>query len=541
MTDPGIALQTLLHNAKVPALKELVGEEVLSVLQELDPNFVTKNSIGNLAAKLIDPATVLSNELTRKKIVRMLPLPKARELAQRLGIKDGRTLYDDLCLNVTSSSCLEVLHSFFGVVQSPLDTIDTPSGRVQIAANYSLFDHQRTAASRVEDAISDAPRKVLLHMPTGSGKTRTAMHIIANHLRQNDPTMVCWLAQSAELLEQAAREFETAWSHLGNRKVDLIRFWGRGRQDLLDVQDGILVAGLSKMSSFNNKNPAMTLRLADRISLTIIDEAHQAIAPTYASVLTTLHSKRPRNALLGLTATPGRSWSDIDEDRKLAGYFDNRKVMLEIEGYNDPITFLISEKYLAQPVFSYLESDAEIKITDSDIVELTTAVDVPERILNRLGTDTQRNIKVLLAIENILNRHHRIIVFAPTVENAHTLATVLSFRGHEAFIVTSESKAADRERAIRRFKSNDERPMVIVNYGVLTTGFDVPAISAAVIARPTRSLVLYSQMIGRATRGTSVGGNERAEIVTIIDPHLPGFGNMVDAFKNWEDVWNTLP
>lgn len=79
--------------------------------------------------------------------------------------------------------------------------------------------------------------------------------------------------------------------------------------------------------------------------------------------------------------------------------------------------------------------------------------------------------------------------------------------------------------------------MVVVNYGVLTTGFDAPATSAAVIARPTRSLVLYSQMVGRATRGTRAGGNEKAEIVTVVDPHLPGFGSVADAFKNWEDVW----
>ena len=60
--------------------------------------------------------------------------------------------------------------------------------------------------------------------------------------------------------------------------------------------------------------------------------------------------------------------------------------------------------------------------------------------------------------------------------------------------------------------------MIVVNYGVLTTGFDAPAISAAVIARPTRSLVLYSQMIGRATRGTRAGGNAEAEIVTVCRP-----------------------
>jgi superfamily II DNA or RNA helicase len=80
--------------------------------------------------------------------------------------------------------------------------------------------------------------------------------------------------------------------------------------------------------------------------------------------------------------------------------------------------------------------------------------------------------------------------------------------------------------------------MVICNYGVLTTGFDAPKTSAALIARPTRSLVLYSQMVGRAIRGERAGGNKSAEIVTVVDPELHGFGDVSAAFTNWEDVWD---
>lgn len=57
------------------------------------------------------------------------------------------------------------------------------------------------------------------------------------------------------------------------------------------------------------------------------------------------------------------------------------------------------------------------------------------------------------------------------------------------------------------------------------------------IARPTKSLVLYSQMVGRAIRGPAAGGNATAEIVTVVDTDLPGFGSVADAFVNWEDVW----
>jgi DNA repair protein RadD len=50
--------------------------------------------------------------------------------------------------------------------------------------------------------------------------------------------------------------------------------------------------------------------------------------------------------------------------------------------------------------------------------------------------------------------------------------------------------------------------------------------------------VLYSQMVGRATRGPLAGGNEACEILTVHDPAYPGFGDIAEAFFNWEDVWH---
>ena len=327
MTDtsaaaPGIALQTLLRNAKGAALRELIGPSIVDTIRGLDPDLASGNRLGELAASLIEPSGALRDAQMRERIVRMLPLPKARELGQRLGARDGRALYDDLCSKAADNAALEILFSFFGVVHDPRVPADTSPDTMQALAGYALFAHQRTAADRVMDALADTPHKVVLHMPTGAGKTRTAMHIVATHLRQHEPTVVCWLAQNAELLDQAADEFENAWRYLGNRETGLIRFWGPRKPDVLSIYDGVIVAGLGKMSALENRDPATLLRLADRVSLTIIDEAHQAIAPTYAAILTALYSKRPHNALLGLTATPGRSWSNIDEDRKLSDYFD---------------------------------------------------------------------------------------------------------------------------------------------------------------------------------------------------------------------------
>ena len=538
VTAPGIALQTLLCNAKPAVLRELIGPSIINTLHDLDSNIVSGDRLGELATRLIEPSEVLTNPEKREQIIKSLPLPKARELACRLGIVDGRGLYKDLCTKVADESCMSILQSFFGVVQDPRAPADDAPDSTQISAGYALFDHQRVAADRVLSALSEERRKVILHMPTGSGKTRTTMHIVAEHLRRSEQTVVCWLAHNAELLEQAADEFEKAWEYLGNRETGLVRFWGNRKPDVLCIYDGLIVAGLAKMSSFDNRDPAALLKLADRVSLTIIDEAHQAIAPTFAAILTALYSKRPRNGLLGLTATPGRSWSDIEEDRRLSEFFDGCKVMLEIEGYNDPVSFLIDQEFLARPNFRTLNSDAGLELTEKDVNELSIAIDVPQKILERLGMDRQRNLKILSSVEDLTTRHRRIIVFAPSVENARILAVILSLRGHEAFVVTSQSDSSERERIIKRFKSNVGRVMIVVNFGVLTTGFDAPAISAAVIARPTRSLVLYNQMIGRATRGKKAGGNAEAEIVTVVDPNLPGFGSISEAFENWEDVWN---
>jgi len=538
LATPGMALKTLLHNGKASALRDLIGPSIMDTIQGFDPDLGSGSGLGELAAHLIEPIEALRNAELRERIIRMLPLPKARELGKHLNARGGRTLYEDLCKKAADRSALPVLYSFFGVVRDEHASSDLPSDAVKAKAGYALFNHQRTAAERAMKALEIEPRKVVLHMPTGAGKTRTAMHIVAAHLRQHEPTVVCWLAQNAELLDQAADEFENAWRCLGNRETSLFRFWGHRKPDILNIHDGIIVAGLGKISALDSRDPATLLKLADRVSLTVIDEAHQAIAPTYAAILTALYSKRPHNALLGLTATPGRSWSDIDEDRELSSYFEGCKITLEVEGYNDPVDFLIDQRYLARPIFHTLNSDAGLQLTKQDVKELSTSIDVPEQVLRRLGLDAQRNLKILSAVEDLLSRHSRVIVFAPSVENARMLTAILSLRGREAYLITGRSDPRERGRIINRFKSDADPAMVIVNYGVLTTGFDAPAISAAVIARPTWSLVLYSQMIGRATRGTRAGGNVEAEIVTVVDPHLPGFGSLADAFKNWEDVWD---
>jgi DNA repair protein RadD len=154
-----------------------------------------------------------------------------------------------------------------------------------------------------------------------------------------------------------------------------------------------------------------------------------------------------------------------------------------------------------------------------------------------LAEDEMRNLAIITEVEQLAKRHHRIIVFAATVHHADLLACILSARGHKAAFITSRTENHLRAKLIEDFKSDRDDVQILCNFGVLTTGFNAPRTSAALIARPTKSLVLYSQMVGRAIRGPKAGGSAKAEVVTVVDYQLPGFGSVAEAFSNWEDVW----
>ena len=408
---------------------------------------------------------------------------------------------------------------------------------IDIRPEYRLFPHQRDAVARVLSSLEHEPRRVLLHFPTGGGKTRVAMNVIADNLRQYEPALVIWLAYSEELCEQAVDEFRRAWSVLGNRQLGVHRFWGPFDLDFDQLRDGLLVAGLSKMYNVARTSVRRISSLADKVTMVIIDEAHLAVAETYALTLDVLATKRADTRLLGLTATPGRTWADIEADEELARFFDRRKVTLRVAGYENPIDYLIDEGYLSRAEFRSLLYEGGYVPSVQDLDRISNSLDVPLAILNRLAQDEQRNLVIVRELERLANNHPRILFFAATVDHARLIATVLRARGLEASAVTAETAPLERSRIIARFRGSSDETQVLCNYGVLTAGFDAPATSAAVIARPTTSLILYSQMVGRAIRGPKMGGTERCEVVTVVDRDLPGFGSVAESFMNWQDVW----
>ena len=528
----------LLKRADDEVLQSIVGTPVVRLLNAIDTRLATPAAMRELVNKVWAPEEVLRRDDARTRLLELMPPEDATSLVADLGLPTGDPFGQLRTLRPSKGSALEQrLFAALSVIPATVDEAIQPPASQPIFAKFGLFEHQREAIRRARSLLDGERRRVLLHMPTGSGKTRTAMHLVCQYLQSCEPSLVVWLAYSEELCEQAAQEFEKSWSHLGDRPIPLHRYWGDRHLDISEVRDGLVIAGLAKLHSRTQRDADFILRVADRAELVVFDEAHQAIAPTYEFVLETLLGRRSTTRLLGLSATPGRTWNDPDEDQRLADFFYRQKVTLDVPGFESPIDYLVTAGYLAKPEFRQLLYAGGVNLTDRDRRQVAEALDLPRALLERLAEDDQRNLLILDQVERLVREHDRVLVFAASVAHARLLAGVLGARGVWAEAVTSSTPSDLRSRLITRFRSDNAEPMVLINYGVLTTGFDAPRVSATVIARPTKSLVLYSQMVGRAIRGPKAGGNESALILTVVDTALPGFGQLAEAFMNWEDVW----
>ncbi|SVC83652.1 uncharacterized protein METZ01_LOCUS336506, partial [marine metagenome] len=298
---------------------ELIGEDQYRLLKALEKDTADQDSLVRLCIDIHTEWGLLRNKENRNIIFNSLSMEDASELALILGLEYGKTPYKTLREKIIrkNSKQEEYLFGFFAVSPPEKKIEKNPKETTElIEAKYGLFPHQRDALVDIEQILDYEGGRAVLHMPTGSGKTRTAMNMAAKQLNREGPTTILWLAHSEELCEQAAEEFHRAWEFLGDRNVTLRRFYKD--HEWKDTQDGMVIAGLGKLWSFVKSTVTGLHHAANNISLVIFDEAHQSISPTYKLIVDIITTRNPKCKFLGLTATPGRTWDDMDEDRILS-------------------------------------------------------------------------------------------------------------------------------------------------------------------------------------------------------------------------------
>lgn len=528
-----------LARAGVPALYSVAGKAAVDLLDRLESKALSAHGLAQLVVDRYGASQAIQATEIRALIIPALKLDEANNLANLLGLSEEDVFAALERVDFSrSEDQLATFHAFFGVAYEPPELHAEKPSSINATGPYTLFPHQRRASLQVRQKLAASRARVLLHMPTGAGKTRTAMTTIADLLRgEPDERVIVWLAHSEELCDQAFDEAAKAWRAIGSRELTIHRHYGDSRvHNFANVRDGFVVGSLALMYLDSLKRQDEFLDLSKRLRLIVMDEAHQAIAPTYSHLISLLQRSNT-TGLLGLSATPGRSLRDVDADLKLANFFDRQKVTLDVEGYENPIDYLVDEGYLARMEFVDLPfaMRGDIELSPEETQRLTDGFDLPGRILEELAADDARNLLIVDAVAAEVAAGGKVILFAISVEHATLIASVLKLRGVSAAAVTSSTPTERRRQIIQRYKDTDEL-QVLCNYGVLTTGFDAPRTNVAVIARPTSSVVLYSQMIGRAARGTRAGGNESCRVLTVVD-RVAGFRSLGEGFEFWNDIW----
>lgn len=534
-------LNSVITRFDIDVYQTILGTEILGTLKELGTKYLYAGELQKILLNNYSLEALLIDSETREHVFLVMKKEEANNLLLFLDFETRENPWEFLVGYKFKGDCLVRLFGFFDLEVPDLET-DRWEGFHKINPEYPLYTYQRDVLHKLEKVLQTDRNRVLLHMPTGSGKTRTTISYICRYLIENDNTNVIWFANTVELLDQAYLEFQRAWKHLGNREIDTYKYWGQSSIDLSKLRGSFIVAGIDKAYNSLLSNIGTMSSFANNTSLVIMDEAHQAIAPTYKLLLETIIVIN-KAGLIGLSATPGRSWNDPQEDGKLADFFFKQKIKLEIKDFDNPVDYLVEEGYLAKTINTPLLYKSGLELTEEDLNYLKQNFQLPSYILERISKDRLRNLSIISKIQQLIKKHQRIILFGITKKHAIVLNSLLTALSIDSKVLTSDTNSMDRKRIIDEFKikrSDNPVPKVLCNYGILTTGFDAPETSCAVIARPTDSLVLYSQMVGRAIRGIKSGGNEEAEIVTVIDESLPGFGDVAEAFINWDDVWNNI-
>lgn len=430
---------------------------------------------------------------------------------------------------------------------------------------YELLDYQYYIKQRVLNNLNSEHllERMLVHMPTGTGKTKTTMHIITNYINFTikKQGIVIWIAHTTELLQQAYDTFESVWKHLGDGKINAYKLWGtKTIENINQPLNGIVFCGLSKLMSIADSKPALYERLKMDCRLIVFDEAHKAAARKTQKViegLMRMPAGYENRALIGLTATPGRTTEDTYDNNLLTNMFGNKLIYIDstilnqinlgrLKALNTVAETNIIKYFQERHILAKMKPQKltyKTEFSEKDIKILSSALrdmgfddkEYTDEQLKVLARNKERNLAIMSQLRQLYLDKKPTIVFACSVDHAKMLAAMLTLEGIPNSLVLGDMEPMDRKHAIDLFKDRKSGVDIIINYEVLTTGFDSKNIKCVFITRPTKSIVLYSQMLGRGLRGPMMGGNEECDLIDI-DDNLQAFDNET-AFSHFNDYW----
>ena len=419
-----------------------------------------------------------------------------------------------------------------------------------------LHTYQKVVVRNVRKLLcgidaNNTPRRGMVSMPTGSGKTRVAVQAIVEAMC-NDGFAggVLWVADRSELCEQAVEAWRQVWSAIGTHEAHLriSRMWEGQPKPLPTSELHVVVATIQTLNARLSNRHGDYDFLKD-FKLVVFDEAHRSIAPTFTSVMDEIGLTRRQGAdepfLLGLTATPYRGYNE-EETRWLANRYGGNRLdagAFESDDAQVVIKNLQSMNVLAQVDHEIIEGST-FRISDDELDEMkkfareSTELErllawLPQSTERRIAQSAERTKRIIDAYGTYIGPHWPTLVFATSVEHAQTVAALLNRKGIRSRAVSAATETATRRRVVEEFRRGEIK--ALVNYGVFREGFDAPKTRAIIVARPVYSPNLYFQMIGRGLRGPKNGGDDHCLILNVQD-NIENFDRNL-AFSELDWLW----
>ena len=344
-----------------------------------------------------------------------------------------------------------------------------------VSALTGLRPYQRELLRKVLAALEITDRPVMMQLPTGGGKTVIAAHLLRDYLTGRRKAV--WLTHRKELASQTENMlFKAGVSATCNIN------W-KPRTKAPRIANGVVILMAQTVGRRTRDIAADVWGSYDVNDLLIIDEAHHAAAKGWERGIRQWPGK-----VLGMTATPWRL---------------SRK-----EGFDHLFGDLILGPQVGELQNDEFLCQANVLVPGKDNLilggKVASHLDYTEKGIEAANTKEVMTARAL----NFWKEHvsdRQTIIYAVSIGHARNLAAVFNGSGIAAGLILGDTSPVNRTNAIEGFRTGKLK--VLVNVAVATEGFDLPDASCIVIARPTKSLSLYLQMVGRGLRPKKDGGD----------------------------------
>ena len=333
--------------------------------------------------------------------------------------------------------------------------------------DIQLYDYQEEMRGKIDAAFKSC-QSVMVQMPTGTGKTYLLASVVYGEIERSDKASVWIVVHRKELVEQIEETLEK-FGEMLNDKVNSEKTFS-----LLSEEPRVKVMSIQWLSRHYEE-------LEERPSLIVIDEAHHAVANTYAEVM----NAYPEAKKLGMTATPCRL-----RKRGFTKLFDTLLMSWSTKRF-------IAAGRLSLYDYMSIKADSEDQRRILGLTQRGADGDFSMKEMSE-KLDVKPSIERLCDTVLRYAADKKGITYAINIAHAEHIAEEYRQHGINAVAISSKTPKEERRTNIDRFKEGEIQ--VLVNVDLFGEGFDCPDVEFIQLARPTLSLAKYMQQVGRGLR-----------------------------------------